>query len=323
MTSGSPARSLTDGPPSARRGGPSVVGLWLGIILTLLLPAAASAQLPIGEAEARYRQALQAYEEVFQEHQEARQVHEILLDRQIDARRTGNEEQIIQALSRVHYQGWEIVRLDRRLQAAAEDLRAAASELRRTLDAREQGLLDQLDRVALPDEQARILREIANLRIRYLEVERQVGSELVTEARMLPELTVTPRDGPQELLAKASLMESFARQYDTLLVSIDREIRTRERQLQQQRGREDLMAGITRFGDDGFVGGSGALPRPDVTGTGAVDARIEFPDLEELTLEEHVAWLRGYRELIDGWREEALGQAARFQQLAGGGGANR
>ncbi|MEX2530248.1 MAG: hypothetical protein WD960_05690 [Gemmatimonadota bacterium] len=299
------------------------MGLCLGVLLALLIPATATAQLPIGEAEALYRQALEAYEEVFEAHQEARQIHEILLDRQIEAQRSGDEEQIIEALARVHYQGWEIVRLDRQLQAAAEELRAGASELRRTLNAREQRLLDQFERVALPGERDRILREIANLRIRYLEVEEQVGSELVTEARMLPELAVAPRDGPQELLAKASLMENFARQYDALLVSIDREITTRERQLQQERGREDFMAGISRFGDDELVGGSGALPRPQVTGTGAGDVPIEFPDLEELTLEEHVAWLRGYRDLIAGWRDEALGQAQRFQQLAGGGGGNR
>lgn len=289
---------------------------WLVVLVlaALLVPVSAAAQ--VGEAETRYREALEAYGAVAAQRDQVLQQHEILVDRQIDARESGDEERARNAMAQVHFQGTQLTYMDRQVQAAAAPVREAAEELLRALDAREEELLDRLEGTLPEATRDRLNAELVQLRMRSREVEAEAGSDLVTRARLLPDLAIGPRDGPRELRAKAGLMESLAEQYDTVLVTVEREIEVRERWIQQERGREDLMAGISRFGDDRLVGGglSGPAPEngdPDDGG----DAEL---DLAELPLPDQVTWLREYGEWIADQRDEALVQARVFRDRAEG-----
>jgi hypothetical protein len=304
--------------PAPYRGGLGTgVRVAVMLLLALVVPGPGLAQPALQVAEARYRTALAAYEEILGSRDRALQDHEILLDRHDDARRSGDDDRAREAMSRVHFQGTYVMRLEQGLQAAVEPLRAAGRELLRALDAREEALLDELDRAILPGTRARLQEEIADLRLRYRDVERRTGAGLVPTARLLPDLGIGPRDGPQELRAKAGLMESWAEQYDAVLAALDREIATRERRIQQERGREDLLAGISRFGDDRLVGGG--LVRSEPESVAAASEEGSLPNLASLPLPEQVAALREYRERIVETRAEALAQARLFRERADGG----
>lgn len=290
------------------------MGVWF---LVLAFPTGGWAQSSPVEAGAVYETALATYQEVLDLRNQVLREHEILMDRLQDARDSGDSDRLQEAMYRVWERGVELSGLDRQLQAAAAHLEQVGQAYLRALDEREEALLDQLAEAVAPATRSRLEGEIADLRTRYREVERRVGSELVPTIRPLPELTIQPRDGPQQLEVKARILEDRAEEYEAVLTALEDQIAQRERRIQQERGREDLLAGISRFDDDLLTGGglAGSLPEEGEPLEGGPERLI----LADLPLPQQVAELRELRDRVDGLREEAVTRARVFRQRAEGG----
>lgn len=307
------SRAPHTGRLSSRGGGLVALGVFVALLLAWL-PSPAASQTPIERAEAQYDTAFGAYEQVLQLRDRLLSEHEVLMDRLQDARDSGEEDRIQDAMYRVWERGVQLSGLDRQLQVAAAELREAAQRLLRLLDDREDALLDRLEQAAGPAERSSIEGDIAQLRSRHRQVEQQVGAELVPTIRPLPELTIRPTDGPRQLTVKATILEDRADEYEVVLEALDGTIADLQRRIQQERGREDLLAGISRFDDDQITGGgiTGGLPEDD-------DGSEEDPGgliLAELPLPQQVAELQELRERVEDLRVEALARARVFRERA-------
>ncbi len=294
--------------------------LVLAILAALALPGLAApvaAQSGLEEAETRYERALTAYRQVLEARDQALQQHDILMDRQEDARRSGDEDRAQEAMRRVHAQGVQVMLLDQQLRGVAGELQEAGQRYLAELEVREDQLLDRIEEVVLPGTRAALDRELSEVRARYREVERESGSPTLGELRPLPDVVIDRRDGPDELRGKAGILESRAAEYDSVIVDLEREITSRERRLQQERGREDLIAGISRFDDDALTGG-GLNPPSGDSGSESVDPGTPV-NLAELALPDQLALLREYLTLAQGLRDEALTRARVFRDRAEGG----
>ena len=294
--------------------------LALAVLAALALPGLAApvaAQSGLEEAETRYERALTAYRQVLEARDQALQQHDILMDRQEDARRSGDEDRAQEAMRRVHEQGVQVMLLDQQLRGVAAELQEAGQRYLAELDAREEQLLDRIEETVLPGTRAALDRELSEVRARYREVERESGSPTLGELRPLPDVAIDRRDGPEELRGKAGILESRAAEYDSVIVDLEREITSRERRLQQERGRQDLIAGISRFDDDVLTGGGLTAPAGQV-GSESADSGAPV-NLAELSLPDQLVLLREYLTLAQGLRDEALTRARVFRDRAEGG----
>lgn len=295
------------------------LALLLFLILSgVLIPegGGVQAQDPQVAAAAAWEEALSAYQEVLEARDAALRTHDILMDRQEDARRSGDDTRARDAMRQVHDQGILVMLLDQELRAVAERLRSVGRQYLEVLDDREDELLDALSSAILPLTRSRIESQLAELRREYREVERLAGAPQVGELRPLPDMVVDRRDGPEELRGKAGLLENRAAEYDAVIADLDREITTRERRLQLERGQADLLAGISRFDDAALTGGG--ISRPGADGRPATADPLGAIDLAALPLEDQISLLREYRELATEMRSEALAMARVFRERAEG-----
>ncbi len=276
-----------------------------------------AAQDPLAEIAERYDEALQIYEEILEARDRALHQHDILMDRQEDARRSGDDDRSRDAMRRVYEQGVQVMLLDQQLRSAAAQLQAAGRSYLDFLERREDQLLDAIEAAILPPTRARLDRELSEVRQRYREVERESGAPTVGGLRPLPDVVVDRRDGPSELRGKAGLLENRAAEYESVIVGLQREITSRERRLQQERGRADLMAGISRFDDDALTGGGLTRPGSEEGGSNELDPTAPL-NLSELPLPDQVVLLREYLGLAEEMRDEALALAETFRARADG-----
>lgn len=298
-------------------GGLAVLYLLATVVLLLVSAGGVTAQSSLERSEQEYEEAFERYQEALEARDAALREHDILMDRQEDARRSGDGERAREAMRRVHDQGIQVMLLDQQLRRVAAALQAAGQAYLEALEDREDELLDAIEEALLPTTRLRMDREISEIRARYREVERQSGAPAVGELRPLPDVVVDRRDGPEELRGKAGMLENRAAEYDSVIVGLEREIATRERRIQQERSREDLMAGISRFDDDALTGGG--LTRPgDGDGAGEVDPQMPV-NLADLPLPDQVVLLREYLGVAQEMRDEALALARVFRERADGG----
>ncbi len=291
--------------------------LLFSLLSGVIFPGGGEAQAQDPQATAAtWEEALAVYQEVLDARDAALRTHDILMDRQEEARRSGDDARARDAMRQVHDQGIRVMLLDQELRMVAERLRRAGRAYLEELDAREDELLDALASAILPMTRNRLESQLAELRREYREVERQAGAPQVAELRPLPDVVVDRRDGPEELRGKAGLLENRAAEYDSVIAGLEREITTRERRLQLERGREDLLAGISRFDDAALTGGGISRPGTDGRPDG-VDPLGEI-DLAALPLEAQIALLREYLELARDLRNEALAMARVFRDRAEG-----
>jgi len=276
----------------------------------------ALAQEPQEVAAAAWNEALGTYREVLEARDAALRTHDVLMDRQEEARRLDDDARARDAMRQVHDQGIRVMLLEQQLRIAADALRAAGRAYLVALDAREDELLDALGSAILPMTRTRLQSQLAELRQEYREVERESGTPQVGELRPLPDVVVDRRDGPEELRGKAGLLENRAAEYEAVIAGLEREITTRERRLQLERGREDLLAGISRFDDAALTGGGISRSGTEVRPT-SLDSVGEV-DLSSLPLEDQIALLREYLVLAGEMRNEALAMARVFRDRAEG-----
>jgi len=269
----------------------------------------------LAELEARYLGARESYAEVWARYERTYSLSEQALEGVEFARRAGDSQRLERALAEFQVSSAVVMEAQEAVQRAAEAVRVAGQALLSGLASREAELLDRLEVGVEPAEYQALTRELLEVRWRTIAVDAE-GTGLEEEFALRPvrELTVNPRDGPQELQAKAGFMEEEAARYDGIIADLDRRIEETDRRVQQLRAREDQIADLQRFDSD-FIPGGRLGPRNVPTQPREDAAAGELP-LEQLSLPEQLALYRAVREYSLQQRDLALTQAELFRDTA-------
>jgi hypothetical protein len=230
----------------------------------------------------------------------------------IQSRDGGREDQ---ARAAFYARAQEQMDAEREVRSWAASLRDSGRELIRALESREAEILDALQPVVLaPAVRASLEQEWLLVRQRTLEVDRLTGG-IDEEVVLRPfELTRDPRDTPDDLRGKASVLEEQAATYRVLVDQLNQQIAELDRRAQQERARLDQQADLARFDSDLIPGGRlGRLPpgaRDDRGGASTEDG------LAQLSIVEQLEHFRGIRALAVEYEELALSQARVFRNMA-------
>lgn len=206
------------------------------------------------------------------------------------------------------------------LQGAREELRTARRDYLRVLDDERERLVRRVEEGDVPEgREEEFSRAVVALVVEHSRVERERDPLEEFVLRPLPRMEADPRDGPAELLLKASYMEDeVATTYNAVIESLDEEIARREQRLRQERALSDQQADLSRFDSDLLVGGAGVS---GVRGEELAEEVLEgLPLFADRPLPEQVALLRSIRDQAADRRDEALDEADRFRRLAAGDG---
>lgn len=142
--------------------------------------------------------------------------------------------------------------------------------------------------------------EASSLYIEYEERLENLEDELPpeqVEIEPMPEVEISPGDGPREIRNKLSLLERRVEQFQDLLADLNREIEALERRQIRERRMRDREADRGRFDDDEFPTGG---VRTNVTG----GAQISDTAAVKVTLEDRIDRKRDFRDKV----EEELGK---------------
>lgn len=131
------------------------------------------------------------------------------------------------------------------------------------------------------------------------------GSSLDPVAR--PDIFVDPRDGPDQILGKAQILERTAALLDTAVLAVDEEIAGLETRRDTERRQRDFMARARRFDDLNPPIGT---PRrdPDVQSSDSTAAGGR-----PLTLDERIEVKRTYKQVLLDRRDAHLERARDFR----------
>ncbi len=298
--------------PLLRRMLPAAV---LAVAVTLTLAVPATAQVTLAEAEEAYTAQLAWYQEVLRQRAAVLETHERLVEQLEAALRERDQEVASNLQGRVHDQGLQLLRWETVAERESELLRNAAQNLLGALSRRQDELSEQIERSILPITTARLRAELQAVDQRYGQVSRESGAQLVPQLIPVPEIRIDLRDSPADMRDKADFMESRAVLYDTIVVSIEREIASRERRLRATRGADGLLSDLSRFDDDLLTGGG--LPRLGAGAGGRAETETPLV-LADLTLPEQIAALRLLREQAEEFRNLARERAEAFRTRADG-----
>jgi hypothetical protein len=278
-------------------GGPGVAAQSLGDLVV-------QRRLELRQARADHAAALAAFRVVEQRWSTA--LEEVAL-----ARRSGDADALQRAFALAQDRAGPLRGQDQRVEEARGVLDARREALANAITLRLEQLVAEMD--AAPSRQERteldaLFRDLQN-ELRDLEGEAEDTFRL--QPVVFPEVTFDPRDGPEDFLSKAQLIERQAEEYDSLIADTDRRVSSLEHRLRIQRQRGDLLAGVQRFDDTRL---------PVVVGaptTGGVPADSAGTGSRPLTLEEQIEELRIYRSQLEVYRDQLLARAALFRRRIG------
>lgn len=132
------------------------------------------------------------------------------------------------------------------------------------------------------------------------------------EIEPMPEVRISPGDGPREIRNKLSLLEHRVEDFQKLLAELNGDIEALERRQVRERRMRDREADRGRFDDDEFPTGG---VRTNVTG----GAQISDTAAVKVTLEDRIERKRNFRDTV----EEELGKleekVKEFKARLGGG----
>lgn len=298
--------------------------LTAGIPLVLLVlgaqgTAAAQEELTLTELEGEYRVALAEYEAAFQR-------FEILSD-QIDvaqrdfasATAAGDEAAQREAYERTFRIASERRQAQRRVENEVAQLREIRERLLNATAAQLGELMAVADTATDPLNQEDFLTFVADTRNRITDL-RDVEDPPVT-LEPEPHITIEPRDGPEQLRQKATLLEFTATQYSEQFAYNERQLEGLRRDQSLLRRSGDFLADFTRFDDPTVpVGAPGSR---DVTLTG----QDQPPPIADslgapgppLTVEQKIEALEALQEEITERIQSVLNRARTFRIKAGGG----
>jgi hypothetical protein len=268
--------------------------------LCAVLPSAATSQ---DVEQSEYRAAESAYNAALSARDLERDLLDDALDEVTEARQSGDQARYERALAIYQDQARELEQSDRELVDAAGRL----DQVRRSYLL---SVLDELDELyeELPQAPDARGRDLIGRRINILLADaNQLERPIEIDDDPFPAINIEPGDTPDEIRAKADLLERYARRHDLLLLDIDAQIDLLEQRQRHARMVRDFGADLSRFGDLRVPMG-----RPDATSDNAEDL-IGGEELSQ-RLEE----LQQSREFVIERRDIARARAEEFRQRIGG-----
>ena len=234
------------------------------------------------------------------------------------SRPTGDDVRYERALAAFHQRALEMQGSDRRVSETAAQQEQARRTYLVAVDDRLEELYQQIAQ-ADPFQRTDIVSYITDLDNRVAELERVATVDV--RSVPLPEIGFDPRDGPEELRAKADLLQRRGAQIEALVLDIDGQMQSLERRLRREQIRIDFMAGLTRFDDPqvplGASGDPGTSDPEQPPPTGIPADSVAVP-VEQLSLPERIEDLRELRALMLERRQEVEARAQMFLERIGG-----
>lgn len=300
-----------------RRGARILAGVGFGLVLAAgLAPPVASAQ----SVEARLVQRRLEYRAARSAWESARNAAAVIeaefaaaLEASERARRAGDEDARERALANVQARSGPVRSQSERVEDALAALNAARDALIRIITVRMEQLVSAMAGASSARERTRLDVLFRDLDNELQALEDEAGDALRFRPVVMPEVTFDPRDGPEDLRAKAELLERRAAMADSTIAEVDGDIRDLTDRLRNQRRLADFMAGTDRFDDTRLpvVGGSRPGDAPATPADSAAAGR------RPATLEERIRGLQRAREQLEIYRDQLLVQARLFRQAIG------
>ncbi|MHB1191628.1 MAG: hypothetical protein ACYC6F_01160 [Longimicrobiales bacterium] len=265
----------------------------------------AQRQLELRAARSAYDAALGAYNVVERQWSSA-------LEEVNTARRSGDTGRLERAYALAQDRSVPRRDQEKRLEEAGAVLVRARQALIDVLVARLEQLVREMDAAPGAQQRAQLNALFTGHQAELQALEAEAQETFRLEPVVLPEITFDPRDGRDELLAKAELLERRAVVADTLIWYTERQIQSLNERLRTQRQRRDFLAGAERFDDTRIPVVTGA---PTGDRTAARDSTVA--GARPLTLEERVQMHRDYLGQLQAYRDQLLIRAQQFRRAVG------
>lgn len=269
--------------------------------------------LTIPELEGLYRSALAGYEEAFEVLEVLTSQSDRAYQEFTAAQAAGDEQAINRAYERTLVLGPELRLAEERVEEKAQELRDARDRLLGGHAAHLEELLAEETAATNPDSIRELGVFIRDTSRRMQEL-RDLEDPPVTLPPLAP-IDAEPRDGPEQLRAKAGLLERTATQYESMFAYNQERLVAYRRDEALLRRAEDALADNTRFGDQVLPVRTPARPGQaetpivaDTTGVGGVP----------LTLEERIEALEAVQGAITERIQIIRVRAQNLRRLAGG-----
>lgn len=170
-------------------------------------------------------------------------------------------------------------------------------------------LLEDMDAVSSAAQRNRLDVLWRDLRNELEELEAEAGDRFALRPVILPEVGFDPRDGPEDLIAKAELLERRAARTDTIIQDVEGQIEALEDRIRAERRVSDFLAGTDRFDDMRAPGTPGRTPG----GAEVLPADTTGAANRPRTLQERLADSRAYLLQLEAYRDQLLIRARQFR----------
>ena len=291
----------------------------VGVVMAMGLALASGVAVPelsaqatgsvLAERRLEYRAARDAWEAARSAFSVVERQFSAALEQVGRARRSGDDDALEDAFALAQDRSVPYRAQEARVEDARDRLDEARQALINVITVRLGELLAQLDEASSAAARAQLDARWQDLRNEQQELEAEDGDDdLQVMPVILPEITFDPRDGPEELEAKAQILERLAAVADTVVGNLDQERETLTTRLRIERQRQDFLAGTDRFDDIRVpvVTNPGSGERP-----AAADSTMAS---RPLTLEERLEALERYREQLVSYRDQLLIRARQFRE---------
>lgn len=286
----------------------------LAIVMAVMPPSLASQSLEeqVVQRRLELRAARDAYEAARSAFGVVERQFSAALSEVSAARRSGDNPRLERAYAQAQDRSVPYRDQERRLEDTRESLNLARQRLIDALSVRLEQLVGQMDASPSAQQRAQLDALFQDLSRELQSLEAEDGGAFRIDPVVLPEITFDPRDGPDELSAKAELLERQAAVADSAIVNAERQIANLNGRLRAQRQVRDMVASIDRFDDTRVpvvTGSAGGDP------TSATDSTVVGS--RPLSLEERIELLRQYVVQLQSYRDQLLVRARQFRRSMG------
>jgi hypothetical protein len=292
-----------------------VTGALVAAALALGAPTGAAAQLTeqvVAQRRLEFRAARSAYDAALGAFNVVDRQFSAALEEVNAARRSGDTGRLERAYALAQDRSVPHRDQEIRLKEAGRALVAARQALIDALAARMEQLVREMDAAPGAQQRAQLNALFTDHQAELQALEAEGEGTFRLEPVVLPEITFDPRDGRDELLAKAELLERRAVVADTLIRYTERQIQSLDQRLRTERQRRDFLAGAERFDDTRVPVVTGA---PAGERTAARDSTVAGG--RPMTLEERIQLHRDYLGQLQAYRDQLLIRAQQFRRAVG------
>jgi hypothetical protein len=264
----------------------------------------------VNQRRLEYRAAKDAYESAVSAGRVLEQQFSLALEQVRRARRQGDDTALEQAYALAQDRSFPYSAQEERIDEARATLDSARTALIEIITVRLEELVGEMDAAASAQQRNALNAVWTDLDNELKNLEAEAGEGFRIDPVVMPEIVFDPRDGPEELQAKAEILERRAAVADTLIQNTDETIDQLTARLRVERQRRDFLANADRFGDTQV---------PVVTGQPAGERSGAPADSTSagsgpLTLEERIGREQAYREDLVQYRDQLLIRARQFRQ---------